>query len=384
MIKKNYLYNSLVMVFAGMFLVSAAPGLAKEDPPRDEPDPGYEEVYKLVGGSLPEIIKEDNKELVSILLKPPLGRPLREVFNPDTAIKALFGRAGAPIAPGCKQIYTPSGDIDPGECQASRGEEAGGGIYKEFRFSKNMSLGNISFFDRPKAVEIDPGKLVPVRMTDQQAYDTARKFLQNTFGLPVSEEIPAPPLANKAVNLSLPVKTLALGGVDREGGKFNVPVEKMVILQRGFNFRLGGTYGEYDWIPGPGKAMMVLDDRSLTSGGLREVVVRGWQEVKAHPDANPEFAKSRAMLSDEITRDLLNESTGRISKLNCRLVLDSIPTPSGVGLLLPAVQVHVSPVPADLSEDAQNALAMRSTAGFVRTYNLVELNETNPKGGEME
>jgi hypothetical protein len=373
--KKRLNHRSLILFACLLFLLHAVLAQAEEQPPRDEPDPSPEELMELVLDSLPDVIKEDNTQLAARLLKPALGPPLREVFKPGTAIPILFGRGGAPIAPGCKSLYGPSGDIDRGECQASKGDEAGEGPYKEFRFSKHMSIGNISFFDRPAVMPIDPLNLQPIKMTDEQAYALARNFLQETFGLPEGE-IPSPP-----PDAILPVRTIALGGAMQndkgEVQKFDVPVEKMVILQRGLYVGLGGEHGEYDWIPGPGQAMVVMDDRPLNRGGLREVAIRGWQEVQPHPDANPEMAKSRKTLGEEIVQDLLVVSTGRIHNINCRLVLNSVPTSSGVGLLLPAVQVYVSPVPADLPEEEQHKLAMQSTAGFVRNYNLVGLNETN-------
>jgi hypothetical protein len=83
---------------------------------------------------------------------------------------------------------------------------------------------------------------------------------------------------------------------------------------------------------------------------------------------------------DKIAVDLAQYSKGPVATVKPQIVLSAVPTPEGVGLLLPAVQVVVAPAPADLDEEEQAKLW--TTAGIIRDYPLVHMPEEGQEPDE--
>lgn len=352
-------------VFLGILflLLFSSLSLAQEGdpPPPNEQTPSLEEWRELVKEALPPVITANNIELVTLLLSPVLGEPLKKTFDPAIAIRKLFGDKDVTVSPDCDQVRTPVGDIDAGECRVFWGKPSGQKAYRELRFSKQMAFGNISWLHRKYAIKIDPAELKPITITDEEAYRTAVKFLNSTFGLTL-KEIPQAPAG---AEYPFPVKTIALGWGGRQDRGGAVPVEKIVMIQRGLEVNADKNLV---WVPGPGRAMVIMDDARI-----KEAMIRGWQKVLPHPNADPKMAKTDSDIIDEIATDMAAYSKGPVSTINFRILLSAVPSTTGVGLLLPAIQVAVSPVPDDLSEDEQ--AKVWTTAGFIREYSLVRLPE---------
>jgi hypothetical protein len=344
---------------AAVALVVCHVAYAQERPPEEPPPPTPEELVKLIDGALPQLIQEDNSGLVGRLMQPKLGIPLSESFVLETAVTELFGRARPTFAPDCQRKTSPSGDPDLGECTAARGSEAGKGAYTRLSFSKHMGLGNIKYMRRPAEFNIGPEDLKPVPLSDPEAYEKAVGFLVQTFGLPF-EEIPQPP---PGAENPIPVRDLVMEWIDETGQRNAVPIQKVVSLRRGLLVELDLL----PWVPAPGEATVVMDE-----AGVSAAMVRDWQELRPHPGINPGRAKSRTELTEEILSDLLNINKTGIASMSSQILISRVPDGTH-GLLLPAVQMYVSPVPRDPSEEEQ--MQFWSTAGFVREYPLVHMNE---------
>lgn len=347
------------------------PGTANagDTPPTDPRPPSRSELMRQVGDTLPGLIGSENGPLVDKLIHPRMGSPLSRSFDAAKAVKAVFGRLPPTYAPDCKQLFTPTGDIDPGECMATRGQRGGQGAFTRLSFSKHLGLGDIKYLKRLADSSVVPSDLKPVRLTDAQAYVQALAFLQANFGLP-PEEVPQPPTG--ATN-PLPVRNLVMAWADKPGGGGAVPVRKLVLVQRGFFVDVKGSGGQRDlpWVQGPGQARVLIDDT-----GIHQAVIRNWLELRANPAVDSKNAKTRTELIEEITDDLLGENAAPIETMRFTIVLSSVPAGS-FGLLLPAVRMTAAPVKDDLSEADQAAAV--STAGFVREYALVRLSEGTPE-----
>ncbi len=341
---------------------------ADETTPSVEAETTLEDWIRLVDGVLPtEVIREKNSDFVAKLLSPVLGDPLSKTFNLEKAIPSLFEQKGLSWERSCFKRMTDAGEISRGDCRIYQGKASGEGSYRELSFSKHMALGNIGYHNRTALKNVTADELIPIRMSDREAYDGAIYFLNTVFGVSL-DEMPIPPKG-----AILPVKTVALGIVNEKGISRSVSVEKIVKLKRGL---FVGAGDNLDWVPGPGQAFLVLDDTAV-----KEVVIRAWQEVVPHPDAHPEYAKSRSELIDEMSRDLFENSNGPTEALNVTFILSAEELRGdGVGLLLPTVRISVSPVPDDLSEEEQGK--MFTTAGFVRDYCLVHMMEASEESQE--
>lgn len=353
--------NGAYILLAASLLIS--PLAQSADKPIDEQPTSRDEILRLIDVGLPEPLRGDIGALVKQMMAARIGPPLSQTFDPKLAIARLLGR-GARLAPDCRQLFTRSGDPDRLPCVASVGSADGAGAYRYLGFSKHMALGNVSYFDRPADREIGIGELVPIKMTDEEANLVACRYLEANFGLTM-DEVPVPPADAKN---PFPVRTIAMAALD-EGGRVNaVEVEKLVMIRRGLFTGLGGNF---DWIPAPGTAMVALDDL-----GVRQASIREWQALSPNPDVDPANAKTLAELKNDIADDLVGLMRGPVDRILIGLVFTSTaPTNDKElnGLLLPAVQISVSSVPADLDEAQQEELANTqvSTASIIREFPLV-------------
>jgi len=352
----------LPVVLAALVVPSLA---AAQEGPAQEPDPpGRDVLARMIGDALPPVIQDDNTELVERLMRPRFGAPISKSFQSYKALLATFGRARPSFSPDCRQILTPVGEPDDGVCTAFRGDPAGRGQYSELQFSKQFGRGNVRMMRRPEEAEIDPDTLQPVRMEDGEAYQKAVAFLTEHFGLP-EVEVPTPP-----AGASLPVRDLVLGWADKSGNARSVAIQKVVSLRRGLLVDLQ----ELPWVPAPGDAIVRMDDQQVWQASIRN-----WQDLKPHPAVDPRNAKTKSDLIAEIAEDLAARNTGPIARISMQVVLDAIRVPSH-GLMLPAVQIWVSPVSRDASEEEQAGRA--TSAGYVEQYQLVRLEELDPEGDE--
>ena len=358
------MHYTSVAALAAAFGFAAASPVHAQDQMREIKS--LEEMLAVVRGSMPDILKGDNKALVDLLMKVPLGSPLSKTFDPGTAIQAVFGEGSYFMSQECRRKGTAAGEPDLGDCLVSSGQEGGRGTYIRLSFSKNMGNGNIKFLKRaPVDDNMTAEKLPTAKLSDEQAQKMALDFLAGSFGLSV-EEIPAPPDGRM-----LSVRSLALGGAENDGRTKLGPivVQKIVTFQRGLP--LGAVFPgpegrNLTHVPLPGRAMVAVDD-----SGVAGAMVSNWQELRLDPTMTFNDAKPGDTLIKEIAEDLFNEGVLQISSMHFNVIVSS-DWRGSFGFLLPAVRVGVAPVPKDLSEEGQNALEGKATAGIVKEYSLVE------------
>lgn len=331
-----------------------------------------EEMMAQVRQNLPDFLK-DPADVVNQMLNVELATPLSKSFNPNAAIKAVFGDGSVNVATDCRRRATPVGDPDQGDCTVQSGNMAGKGQFLLLQYSKNMGNGNIKHLKRPPVDDsMTTDKLPRARMTDAEAMEAARKFLAEAFGLGM-EEVPLPPAGAK----SSMVRNLAMVGTDDRGALAQpIVTQKHVFWQRGW--KLGKAYGgpdsmELTHVPGPGMAMVAMDDSGIVGARVME-----WQELRKDPKMTADLAKSTDELIEEIAEDLFGNGVRNFDRLNFGLHIAS-DWRGTFGLLLPAVQVSVNAVPADLSEDDQAKYAGKTTAGLIRNYPLVHRLETDSR-----
>lgn len=320
--------------------------------------------------AMPDFLKGDNQELVGQLLGVQIAPPLSRTFDPNNAIKLLFGDGSVIVSTDCRRTGTPVGERDPGDCVASIGDETGPGAFRKFSWSKNIGMGNLKYLQRNAVPTTppDPAQLPGTKLTDAAAYEQALKFLGEGFGLPVDLEIPKPPSG-----AALPVRSLNLQGGAEPGlaaaALGPVTIQKVVLLRRGFPLGspipLPGTNFRLTHVPGPGKAMVMLDD-----SGIVGAAVQGWQDLRRDPTMDKAAAKSGDELLAEMAEDLFNEGVREFVGIRFN-VLISTEQRGQIGLLLPAVQVALLPAVRDPTEQEQRALAGRSTGGLIKEFALV-------------
>lgn len=356
------LKNALAIVAPAALLAGCSKGKPEylDDQRPDPKPPARGALSELVEAALPELIGDDNRGLVGQLREARLGTPLSQAFDPGKIIAELFEDPEPVYAPACEELRTEAGDPDPGSCSVSSGEVSGRGAFKELRFSKHMGLGTVTFQSREADRELQADELKPVGLSQEEAYQRATRQLVAIFDLP-AEEIPEPP--DNAKN-RFPARNLAVGRGDQSGSKGQIPVKKVVSIQRGLYVGID----RLPWIPAPGRATVVMDDE-----GASQIMIRNWQELRPHPQLLPENAKSRAELVEEIVEDLLTVNDAPVARMRSRIIFTALPA-STYGLMVPTLQVSVSPLPAELSEE-QQAKVPTATAGYVREYSLVRLEE---------
>lgn len=325
-----------------------------------------EAMKAAVRENLPAFLSKP-EDVVGQLLNVPLATPLSRSFDQAKAIDAVFGDGSVAVATDCRRRATPAGEADQGDCVASNGRDAGKGAYSVLSFSKNMGNGNIKFLKRPLVDDaLTPEKLPTAKLSDEAAMDRAMGFLQSAFGLAL-EEIPTPPEGAKG---SL-VRNLAIAGATPTGGAVNpLIIQKVVHLQRGFPLQVPfvdpATGQILSHVRGPGEVIVAVDDT-----GVVGATVDGWQELRKDPAMSAKNAKSLTSLIDEIAEDLFNNGVREFDQMRFHVHVGS-DWRGGFGILLPAVSVALTTVPHELSEDQQAQLALRSTAGLITDYSLVD------------
>lgn len=360
--------HAIRLALAALLVTGIGPALA-QSPEFQSP----REVLNFLNERLPAFLKDDalRRQLVGSMLKVPLAPPLRSTFDANKATKTLLGDATVLLSTDCRRTGTPVGERDPGDCTASVGDEGGAGSFTRFSYSKSLGFGNLKFIKRPPVPTQIPDftKLPSPKLTDNEAYDNARKLVTELLGLPASELLGLPAGAKAP-----PVRSLNI----QAGGEKPVSpitIQKVVFLQRGFEITTpGGTGQTTTQIQAPGKVTVAFD-----ADGLAGFAVQNWQELRVDPDMTPDDTKTGQQLLEEMAEDLFNDGVRSAADVKFGPVVSSDQR-NQIGLLLPAVQVFVHPTIGRLDEKAQNALAGKATAGLVKEYALVNRKEDSPTG----
>lgn len=308
--------------WAALAATAATSLLALSAAAQTPPAMTLDEVRRMVDASLPPIIQAGQEGVLIGLLrgaKMDTDRPLVKTFNPNAVARLLLGR-GATRDPTCAQPLTAALDRDEGECTMTDGGNPQGGTpdapgpFSSLTFSKNMQLGNITFFRRPAFMEITTD-LPAVQLLPAVAYERALNFAENTLGMsPI--EIPDA----RQLGAPLPVNTLALGFNTESAAAVSGPppieLMRVVVVQRAFQlpapipdpspnseFKLTHMFA-------PGEATFLVND-----AGVQGARVENWVSFPIDPNLDPRLAKSRSDLVDEIAQELFAHGGRSITKI---------------------------------------------------------------------
>jgi hypothetical protein len=329
----------------------------KGDPALDailpEKAPSRAELVQMLDRALPRSIGADNGKLVASMLDAELGKPLSETFDPSRAIGKLFAGQRPSFGPDCKAGAD-------GECTAASGKIDGDGAYWELSFSNRPEDGEIAFIARPPARDLTPKDILPVEMDDGEALERAMDLLGNVFGLPLAEISLIPDKA---------VRGLVLGWTEPDLGVHEqVQVAKLVALPR--TLRVPGVGP----VAAPGYAKVLLDD-GKDGTPVNQVSIQEWQDLKPHHAAQPDNAKSRGELIDEMADDILIGDPGQVSDIIGQLQFIAIPDQDHA-LMVPAVRIAIVPLPDEEIERKPGEATPAGSAIEIRDYQLVRLAET--------
>ena len=340
-------------------------GEPDRNPPVDQNIPSETALRALLDAALPAVINDtDNSALVAALLSPDLGPPLRESFNAKRAESAVFGRSRVKRSPECRASQSAVGDPSSASCVVSVGEPNGTGAYLELRYDAQMGRGNINLNRREASREsVDPSELPNVTKPDSVALAQGLDVLTNTFGLP----------SNEFLTGESSVRDMKMNWIDEEGREPGSTVLNKVLFLRRM-LAVNETAVGQPRVMAPGVAKLALGEADGVAG-VDHAIVQGWMELVRHPNADPSKAKTRTALLDEITRDLMTGNVGGVDSVRAYLYLSGVPDKAR-GLLLPAVQVVVVPVPEHGIELEPGQPAPASTAVLVKDYALLDLDES--------
>jgi len=333
----------------------------------------FDQLIVVIANALPPVLTENNVGLLKQMMAAPIADPLSKTFSLAAAKQGVFGFAQPAQGPDCGRTGTPVGEPDQGDCNLTLGSPDGPGAFKQLSFSKNLGVGNIRYLRRDG--QVDPAKLLPVTLDNKSAQDMAVNFLVKFWGIPLSE-LPLPPAG--ALNPGAFVSTLTLSGDDGTGATQPLPIVKLVTIPRGLLVNLRDAQGNLQqFAPAPGNVSVLVGDR-----GVMGAAVENWQELRMDPNLNPENAKPKSQLVNEIARDLVGEAGGgavRLAALSAHIVFQT-DFRGTFGLLVPAVMVYATPVNGDLSPLQVDQITQGhiGTAGFVREYALVASPEPVP------
>jgi hypothetical protein len=334
-----------------------------------------QELAGLLRENLPFFLKGDTRGLVENILAVELAPPLRSTFKPDTAVRAVFGDASPITSPDCRRTQTPVGERDPDECAVTLGQETGNGQYRRLAYSKNLGFGNIRFLLRDPIPQTPsrPDALPTARMSDKEAAAMGIAFLHGAFGMPAAE-IPS------GLPWDLSVRSLAIQGLADDARQLQtVVLHKTLFVPRTLALPRpivdpGNAQQRLERIRAPGKAQVSMNDQGITGAA-----VHNWIELMKDPKLTADAAKSTDQLIEEIAEDLFSEGVRQIENIAFTVEI-SADSRGRIGLLLPAVQVSVSPVSRDPKEDEQVRYdGKRSTGGVQKLYSLVNLPETEQR-----
>lgn len=359
------LRNLAILTAIGMALAGVAQAQS------DEYEAKVSRFKATILKELPPALVEDPQGVVDNLLGVTLGPQLGQTFDFARVWSSLVGRQRPTLDPECKRTNTPTGEPDQGECMAYLGTEGGAGEYKQLSFSKNIGLGNIKFLSRPPAKgesdETKPEELA-TSLSDEAAFEQALNIAK-ILGL-ADEELALPPKG-----VPLPVKSLVIGGA--EGGARGttlaviepVVIQKVVFLPRGLTLPKPISFGQFELtkVRAPGEAWVALGDR-----GVQGIGVSNWMELRRND--KPGKAKTADELADEIARILVSQSESDLNSECCTYLIGVSAEPHGTfGVLLPTVQVSVSPLARDPDEDTQTKSPLQTnTAGTIFEVALVK------------
>lgn len=361
-------------------LLSATAAAVPDDGGRPVPPPdrrpSLETLRQLVDEAMPVDVQEDNSRLLAVLLKPQVA-PRGPSDGFDIAKTGRLLRLGRPV-PG-KGCFRPPPDYD---CTYSEGSPGGGGAYKELRAD---SLGNLRFVSRlPDPTRGNPEggtapRLPKFSLDDKQAVQTFVDLFTGPFQVPGSE---VPPID------SWKVRKLALGVADADKG---TPTTTQIIaglVQVPRMVKVDGLHVPMVPVIG-GEVQGAMDDL-----GVFRVKVNDWTRFTMPERLRNASAPSRRSLVDDIAEQLSRQLADKPQHIAVEIAYakgdrfselvvsegSEEPSPTAANTIpdahryVPVLMTSVTPMPADSSEDEQNA-AFIAEAGFEMVTPLYELGD---------
>ncbi len=350
---------------AALLATACTPQTRTSPTPIVETAPDQGRLEALVERALPPVIGDDNGALVEAMLKARMGEPLSRRFRLENATGKTLTVGDVRHSSECGAYRDTGRGEAVGNCVVESGKAEGNDAYARFEIERNLASGNIEYVARTALRDLQPQDLKAVGMSDGDVLEHARAFLDGAFGVDLAE-IPSPPPNVR----QLPVSHLniALGTEGRSEAFPPVTVQKVVHLRRAFAVegitdRASGRSLPY--LPAPGRAVVAMDAEGIVHASLED-----WQELQVDPRMSARDAKSRKELMAEIIEDLSSERWVDLHSISATLVIASDWRDTH-GYLLPSIEVHVLPVPRDLTQAQQRELEGKGTAGLVREYALV-------------
>jgi len=340
-----------------------------------------EQVRALVKASLPPAVGKTNTELVTNLSRArlDLNNPLSKAFDPAKVSRAVFGRLSPNRDPACARSRTTTGDVDQGLCTSMFGEPGGAGEFRVLSYSKDMTVGDITFLKRPAQQELTPNTIKPVTIELGAAFDTAVKFGSEALGLPKTE-IATPPAGTDPAAL---VTTLALGFGQQDKSEGQIPLLRVVHVHRAAELPTAlvdpASGLKLTHILAPGEATFFVDDV-----GVQGARVEGWVSLPVDPKLDPRLAKTDDQLADEIAQELFAGGGQKIAKVQMAFALapSGYPNPDDpnpplcpvCGVLRPVLRVVMYTFDTKI-ESAQGEVA---APGLVHEFQLVDGSQQAP------
>ncbi|MGE0861095.1 MAG: hypothetical protein AB7I01_10700 [Gammaproteobacteria bacterium] len=360
-------------------LLSATAAAVPDDGGRPVPPPdnrpSLETLRQLVDEAMPVDVQDDNSKLLAVLLKPQVA-PRGPSDGFDIVKTGRLLRLGRPV-PG-KGCFQPPPNYD---CTYSEGSPGGGGAYRELRAD---SLGNLRFVSRlpdPSRGNPEGGTGSPLpkySLEDQAALKAFVDLFTGVFQVPSIEVPPSD---------SWKLRKLALGVADGDKG---TPTTTQVIagmVQVPRMVKVDGLKAPMVPVIG-GEVQGAMDDL-----GVFRVKVNDWTRFTMPERLKDARAPSRRSLVDDIAEQLSRQLEYKPQRIAVEIAYakgdrfselvvaegseEASPTANAIPdahRYVPVLMTSVTPMPADSSEEEQNA-AFIAEAGFEMVTPLYELGD---------
>jgi hypothetical protein len=164
------------------------------------------------------------------------------------------------------------------------------------------------------------------------------------------------------------VRTLNIG-IGGDAGKLPpIPIAKTVFLPRALEIPPivdpTNPNRRLTQVPAPGQAMVMVGN----DGAILGAKVTNWRELRIDPKMDARSALTREELLDQMSEELWNEGIRTTGIIAILIGLSHVPQ-NDYGLLLPAVQLHISPVP----NTGERPRVPTTTAGVFKEFPLVAM-----------
>lgn len=366
---------ALALAAGAALLAGASLAQEREPPPVNNP-PTEKELLPLIDRAIPEVIGEDNTQLLRMLVQPKTGPSVYETFDPRK-VAEFFGQRRMTPSKDCFLTQLPDGSPDTSDCTYRRGSPEGKGAFWELRFDKSKMIGEIAFVSRPPEQIVDPGSIKETMLSDREAAGMAAE-LAMLLGVPEEEVLPMDLWDVQSIGMAFASSDQLPGAAQAKA----FVVEKLVRFPRALDAGVGFP------IPVLGSSFQA----SMDDGGIQRAHLREWTPFEIHPAVDPSSAYPRSQLRERMLEALLDERLAQtpakmsavIAYVKARdlgmgcpgedegapaAALERLPAALQEHAYVPSLVLFVSMGPDDPKEEEQEMLA--STTPFLMEFPLV-------------